>query len=241
MLAISVLALSGCALRGVSAGQKFGDVAIQDIGRDWDAKVLDQYAGADFYKQCPPERAREICSLLKEKLGPLKSYKGSTISPNFPSPTPGSTAPLVMGMKGEAEFEKASGNVTLIVAEHDGRWTLNGFQVQSAALMNVQGAQNGPRPMPPGMKLPPGTQLPPGMKLPPGTQLPPGMKLPNGAQLQPGTQLPPGMKIPPPSALQAPGGPSPSVAPGQASPPASGPSGASTPVAPEQPQPPTEH
>lgn len=171
MLAISVMALSGCAMRGVSAGQKFGDVAIQDISRNWDEKVLDQYAGAEFYKQCPPERAKEICALLKDKLGPIKSYKGSTISPNFPSPTPGSTAPLVMGMKGEAEFANAPGNITLIVAEHDGRWTLNGFQVQSPALMNAQGAQNGPRQMPPGLKLPPGTQMPPGVKLPPGTKL----------------------------------------------------------------------
>lgn len=174
-LLASLVLLSGCAnVMPAHPAQTFADTAFKDIASSWSPKVLHNYAGTEFYRVCPEEKAQKLLEFFSKQLGPLKSY-GTSTSP--PAPANGTLPDAAQAYTVMVDFEKGPGNVTVMVAQKEGKWSLHGFQISSELLKRPAGgptvihppvtdirqltAPGGllARPTPGAPVLPPGTQM----------------------------------------------------------------------------------
>ena len=132
-LFVSLVLLTGCAnLMPAHPAQTFADTAFKDVASNWSTKTLKNYAGPEFYRVCPPEKAEKLLDFFSKQLGTLKSY-GTSSAPAVSvanSTVPGAPQAFVVMV----DFEKGPANVTVMVGEKEGKWSLHGFQISSELL-----------------------------------------------------------------------------------------------------------
>ena len=111
---------------------KFGSDSLQTIATN--------YSPEDFAKVAPqavkdnsPEKINDFLNLLKEKLGPVKGpIEGHITNINAHNNNGDST--VSADWNADATFEKGTGQVTMQLESHNGKWEVLKFDVKSEAL-----------------------------------------------------------------------------------------------------------
>jgi hypothetical protein len=127
----------GCFVAGYRAhaeGRTYAAAALPMITQPWSVEALLERASPDLLAGGPRTKLVELISWMETRLGPLKG------EPAFQDGGWNNH----LGTKGfvltsvhfaDCEFEKGQGRVTLALVRSDGVWKINGFHVNSDALM----------------------------------------------------------------------------------------------------------
>ena len=136
ILLLAATSCGGCFVAGYQAqaeGRIYAKTALPAIARSWSIDALVERGSPDLLSN-PREKLVDLFTWLSARLGPLKD------EPKFQD---GGWRNF-LGTKGfvvtavyfaDCEFEKGSGRVTLTLVRTDGVWRINGFHVNSEALM----------------------------------------------------------------------------------------------------------
>jgi hypothetical protein len=139
LIAVSLCMSScvGCLVIGSRAsgqGLPYAAAAIRSITKPWDPEALISRSSPALRKTMPPEKMRTVIAFAGRRLGDLKEC----------TPVQKAQWTSYVGTEGflvfatyvdDCEFEKASGSVTMQLVRRGGTWQVNGFFLNSDALM----------------------------------------------------------------------------------------------------------
>ena len=135
---LSLAGIVGCAQRNLPAGKTFAEKAVKDIASSWNEKTLDRYVGTEYRQHNSKVWTEAMFKQLAESLGNLQKVNNIT---EIAASSEDSKGPLVLDLLFEATFDKGVGNVTAMVSEHNGRWTLDQLQVKAPTVNRAVMAQ----------------------------------------------------------------------------------------------------
>lgn len=108
---------------------KFGDDAFRAISSNWDVTEFRKYEAPEIEQQNGKNAVPDLLARLKDKLGPLKGTFSSHVT-GFNAKNGATYA----DWNADANFEKASGAVTIQLVNRNDKWQILKFDVDSAAL-----------------------------------------------------------------------------------------------------------
>jgi hypothetical protein len=129
-LVIGAIVVYGRALDKES--RAYADAAISSIVSNWDVKQLERRASREFTSSIQPGDLDKIFDALR-KLGALKEYKGSEGQATISITTQNGKV-ITATYLGDADFERGSARIQIVLIQHDDQWQVLGFRVNSSAL-----------------------------------------------------------------------------------------------------------
>jgi len=139
MIAVTLCMSScvGCFVMGSrTAGQglPYAAAAIRSIAKPWDPEALIARSSPELRRAMPPDKVRTFIAFAGRRLGDLKEC--TPVQQAQWTSHVGTHGFLVLATYiDDCEFEKASGRVTMQLVRHGGTWQVNGFFLNSDALM----------------------------------------------------------------------------------------------------------
>ena len=136
IIVIGVIGSSIAAYHGTKLDKNskaYVDEVIPVIVSSWNSQELIYRASPELLKIMPQDKVDGMFKMLSGKLGGLKKYKGSKGSSfvNFSSSGKVITASYVV----QAAFEKADAEIKISIIQHNNKWQILEFFVNSATLM----------------------------------------------------------------------------------------------------------
>lgn len=125
------LSRDGAALDAQS--RAYVDDAVVKISRHWDAGALWQRASADFRQTTTEDDLYAFFEAADDALGPLRAYRGARGEAVI-SFLDGGTRVSAKYIA-EATFEKGDAEIQVLAVKHGDAWRIEGFHINSAALM----------------------------------------------------------------------------------------------------------
>lgn len=136
IIVIGVIVFSIAAYHGTKldkSSKAYLDEVIPVIVSSWNSQELIYHASPELLKIMPRDKVDGMFKMFSEKLGGLKKYKGSKGDSfvNFSSSGKVITASYVV----QAAFEKADAEIKISIIQHNNKWQILEFFVNSEALM----------------------------------------------------------------------------------------------------------
>lgn len=136
IIVIGVIGFSIAAYHGTKldkSSKAYVDEVAPIIISSWNVQELINRASPEFLNVVPRDKLDAMFKMLSDKLGALKSYKGSKGGSFMNLSQSGKviTASYVV----KATFEKADAEIKISIIQHNEKWQLLEFRVNSKALM----------------------------------------------------------------------------------------------------------
>lgn len=114
------------------------DQKLQLILADWNHNEFVKQAAPELLEKAPPKELAALFSKFQERLGKLRSYKGSKGQAKI-SYAIGQGKLVIGEYLAEADFAKARASISLRIIKRDGKWQILSFFVNSDALLDKKG------------------------------------------------------------------------------------------------------
>lgn len=108
------------------------DTVLPEIAGSWDPQTLLDQGAKEFHQSVSRAQVEGLCATLAEKLGALKSYKGSRGHVRITTTNRGIVVSGNYAAGGE--FEHASAIISVGIVRRGGRWRIVDFYVTSDVL-----------------------------------------------------------------------------------------------------------
>jgi hypothetical protein len=135
VISVAALAIGAIVVYGRTLDKEshaYADAAISSIVSNWDVKQLELRASRELTSSTQPGDLDKIFDALR-KLGALKGYRGSKGEATI-SITTQKGKVITANYLADADFERGSARIQIVLIQRDGQWQVLGFRVNSSAL-----------------------------------------------------------------------------------------------------------
>jgi hypothetical protein len=145
---LSMASCVGCLVVGARAakeGVPYVSETIRAVAKPWDPEALISRSSPEFLGVMPGEKTRSFIAFVRTRLGDLKECTSVQEGQWISNLSTRGFAVLATYFA-DCQFDKAAARVTLQVVRRHGQWKVNGFFLNSDALMSD------PSPSPPNVR-----------------------------------------------------------------------------------------
>ncbi len=130
-------ACTGCYVSGSNAsreGATYAESAMAAIGQAWDVEVFLDRVDPGSSAAFPRDKTDGVLSYFRSRLGSIRQI-GVVRSTGWRTYVGSGGFAVFSGYVTDCEFEKASGNIQMTLVRRGGKWGIQGFRVNSDALL----------------------------------------------------------------------------------------------------------